>query len=207
MTELETAIRDALHSRVDALEPRETERRSRARRRWLPPTIAAAVVALLALTAALLVTRHKAADQPPAAPKSASFVGYSWRLVQIDDRQGRLTLPASTKAKVAFGQRGTMTGDDSVHALQVRYRLVPTGYQPAGQVMTSSNGLSGAISTTLKRTLFAIGSCFSSPVPGGSKPPQSAPIAATVHGNRLTLHTSDGVLTFVRRGIVRDVHG
>src|SRR5690242_502267 len=104
MTELETAIRDALHSRVDALEPRETELRSRTPRRWLPPTIAAAVVVLLTLTAALLVTRHKAADQPPAAPRSASFVGYSWRLLQIADRQGRLTLPASTKANVAFAR-------------------------------------------------------------------------------------------------------
>jgi len=200
MTELETAIRDALHSRADTFEPHETELRSRRPRRWLPPTIAAAVVMLLAVTAALLVTRHKAADQPPAAPKPASFVGYSWQLVQLDDRQGRLTLPASTKAEVTFGQRGTMTGDDSVHSLQVQYRLVTTGYQPAGQVMTSANGLGGAISTTLKRTLFAIGSCFSSSVPGGSKPPQSAPIAATVHGDRLTLHTSDGVLTFVRTG-------
>jgi hypothetical protein len=54
------------------------------------------------------------------------------------------------------------------------------------------------VSITLKRTLFAIGSCFSPSLSGGGKPPSSAPIAATVHGDRLTLHTSAGVLIFVR---------
>jgi hypothetical protein len=39
------------------------------------------------------------------------------------------------------------------------------------------------------------------------KPPPSATIPATVHGDRLTLHTNDGVLTFVRTGVVRELHG
>ncbi len=196
MIDLETAVRDALHARADAVEPRESELRSRSRR-WLPPTIAAAlVVGLVALTL-VLVTRNNATT-PPAAPKSSSFVGYRWRLVQIDDRQGRLTLPSSTKAEVEFGQRGTMTGNDTVHSLQVGYRVVATGYEPGGSLMSSGNGVAGPISTSLKRTLFAIGSCFSSTQSDGSKPPQTAPIAATVHGDRLTLHTTDGTLTFVR---------
>ena len=203
MTELETAIREALHERADAAPIRHTALVSRRRLRWFAPVLAAALVIALVAISLVLVSRHDATT-PPAAQKSSSFVGYTWRLVQIDDRQGRLTLPPSTKAEVSFGQRGTMSGNDTVHELGVRYRVVATGYQPTGPVTGSGNGLAGPISTNLKRTLFAIGSCFASAQLDGNKPPLSAPVSATVHGNRLTLHTSDGVLTFVRTGVVRE---
>jgi hypothetical protein len=205
MTDLETAIRDALRERGESVPIRNTTLVAR-RRRWVAPLLAAAlVIALVAIT--LVVVGRKNTTTPPAAPtSSSSFVGYSWRLVQIDDRQGRLTLPASTKAAVSFPRGGRMTGDDTVHALEVRYRIVPTGYQPAGPVTTSGNGLAGAISSTLKRTLFAIGSCFST-AQLDSKPPKTTPITATVHGQQLTLHTTAGVLTFVRNGTVVRIGG
>ena len=66
-----------------------------------------------------------------------------------------------------------MSGNDTVHSLQVGYRVVATGYEPSGSLMSSGNGLAGPISTSLKRTLFAIGSCFASSQSDGSKPPQT----------------------------------
>ena len=204
MTDLETAIRDALRGRADEVPIRKSSLVAR-RRRWGAPLLAAAlVIALVALTIALVARKNTTA--PPAAPTTSSFVGYSWRLVQIDDRQGRLELPASTKAAVAFPRGTEMSGNDTVHALQVRYHLVRVGYEPTGPVTTSTNGLAGPVSATLKRTLFAIGSCFST-AQRGSKPATNTPIAATVHGDRLILHTSAGVLTFVRDGTVVEISG
>ena len=204
MTDLETAIRDALQSRAEAVPVRQTALVGR-RRRWRAPVFAAAlVIALVALSLALVTRKESTAS--PTTSRSAPFVGYSWRLVLIDDRQGRLVLPASTKAAVAFPRGRDMSGNDTVHALQVRYHLVPSGYEPTGPVTSSTNGLAGPISATLKRTLFAIGSCFST-AQLGSKPPKMTPIAATVRGERLTLHTSAGVLTFVRDGAVVEISG
>ncbi len=197
MTELETLVREALHDRADAAPIRHTTLISRRRLRWVAPVLAAASVVALVAISLVLVSRHDATT-PPAAQKSSSFVGYAWRLVQIDDREGRLTLPPSTKAAVSFGRGGTMTGNDTVHALQVSYRVVTAGYRPSDSVGESNNGLAGPISSTAKRTLFAVGSCFSSSVPDGGKPALGGTIEATVHGDRLTLHTNDGVLTFVR---------
>jgi hypothetical protein len=209
MTDLETAIRDALQSRADAIDPYETILRSRRPRRWIAPLLAAALVVALVAVTLVLVARKDASKTPAAGTNRSSFVGYSWRLVQINDRQGRLTLPATTKADVSFARGGLMTGNDTVHALQVRYRVVSIGYEPVGQVTTSDDGLAGGISATLKRTLFAIGSCFSPPPSSasGTKPPPTAPIPATVHGDRLTVHVGGIVLTFVRNGTVVRIHG
>jgi Fe2+ transport system protein FeoA len=208
MTELETAIRDALQARADAVEPRYDAVRARRPRRWLAPTVAAAVVVALAAITVVFAIGRDGGGNPPSAPRQAAFVGYSWRLVRIDDRQGRLTLPVSTKAEVAFAHGGAMTGDDTVHGLQVRYRIVAGGYQPTGPVFASANGLAGPISIRLKRTLIAVGRCFSSPpLSRGIKPLPSAPIAATVDGDRLTIRTSEATMTFVRGGRVVEIKG
>ena len=196
MTDLETAIRSALQSRADEVVVRHTAMSAR-RRRWLPPILAAAlVIALVAIT--LVVVRGRDHTTPPASG-SGSFVGFRWRLVQIDDRQGRLALPASTEAAVSFGRDGQMTANDTVHGLSAHYRLVARGYETDG-VGSTANGLAGRISITLKRTLAAVGSCFSSPRGGTGKPPAMKPITASVSGDRLVLHTGYGVLTFVRAG-------
>lgn len=203
MTDLETAIRDALRSRADEVPIRHTSI-VRRRRRWVSPVLAAAlVIALVALT--LVLFARSDSTTRPAAPKISSFVGYSWRLTQIDDRQGRLTLPASTKAEVEFPRGGHMTGSDTVHALDAHYRLVPGGYEPHG-LAESGNGLAGRVSATLKRTMAAMRSCFSS-VQLDSKPPAIEPVRAAVSGDHLVLHTTVGVLTFVRGGVVIELHG
>lgn len=197
MTDLETAIRDALHARADTMPIRHSTLVVR-RRRWLPPTLAAAlVIALVAITLAVLA-RSEHHTAPPAAGKTAQFVGQRWRLVRIDDPQGRLDLPATTHASVTFERGGRMIGDDTVHGLDARYRLVPGGYDPS-ELAETANGLAGPVSGALKRTLAAVGSCFSSPGSDG-KPPSITPVRAAVHGDRLVLHTTYGVLTFVRAG-------
>ncbi|HEY2296628.1 MAG TPA: hypothetical protein VGH43_02780 [Jatrophihabitans sp.] len=195
MTDLETAIHDALQSRAEAVAIRHTTPLAR-RRRWVAPALAAAlVIALVAITLAVL--HHKPAATTPAT-RTSSFVGYRWRLVSIDDSQGHLTLPASTKAAVAFGSRAKMTGSDTVNTLSAHYRIVASGYAPDGMTV-SGTGFAGAVTAALKRTLGAVGSCFSSPQ-AGSKPPATTPVRASVSGTRLVLHTSYGVLTFVRAG-------
>jgi hypothetical protein len=197
MTDLETVIRDAMQSRAEAVPIRHSALVVR-RRRWLPPLLAAAlVIALVALTAALVA---RSDHRTPAASGNATFVGSSWRLVRIDDGQGRLMLPASTKAAVAFGRDGQMTGNDTVHALSAHYRLVASGYEP-DRMTASDNGIAGPITSAMKRTVGAMGTCFSS-VQGDSKPARLVPIAAKVQGDRLVLHTGYGVLTFVRTGPV-----
>src|SRR5690349_21772934 len=104
MTDLETAIRDALQSRADTVPIRHSTLVAR-RRRWLPPTLAAAlVIALVAITLTVLA-RSEHPTAPPATGKTAQFVGHRWRLVRIDDPQGRLELPATTRAYVTF-ERG-----------------------------------------------------------------------------------------------------
>src|SRR5690348_185947 len=197
MTDLETAIRDALRSRADAVPIRHTTLERRRRRRWLPPVLAAAlVIALVGITFAFVGRSDRTT---PAGSGGSAFVGFRWRLVQVDDGQGRLTLPASTKAAVAFGRDGQMNANDTVHGLSAHYRLVASGYETNG-VGSTANGVAGGITVALKRTLAAVGSCFSSPQGGSGKPPAMTPIAASVSGDRLVLHTSDGVLTFVRAG-------
>lgn len=195
MTDLEIAIRDALISRADSVTVHREEL-IRRRRRWLPPTLAAAlVIALVAITVVLVNHRN---TSTPAASGSSPFVGYRWKLVALDDRQGHLALPASTTAAVSFGSHGQMAGDDTVHTLSARYRVVASGYEPDAMTVTA-NGLAGRPSVALKRTLAAVGSCFSS-AHGDSKPPVTTPVRASVSGDRLVLHTSYGVLTFVRAG-------
>jgi hypothetical protein len=195
MTDLETAIREALQSRAEAVPIRHTTPLVR-RRRWVAPVLAAAlVIALVAIT--LVVLHHKPAATTPATGTS-SFVGYRWRLVRIDDRQGHLTLPATTRAAVAFASDGQMSGNDTVHTLSAHYRVVANGYAP-DRVTASGNGLAGPVTAALKRTLGAVGSCFSSPQIG-RKPPAITTVRASVSATRLVLHTGYGVLTFVRAG-------
>jgi hypothetical protein len=197
MTELETAIRDALHSRADTFVPHETELRSRRPRRWLPPTIAAAVVVLLAVTAALLVTRRTASDQPPAS-SGTGFVGYRWKLVAIDDSHGHASVPGALHANIGFSRDGKIFGDDSVNAWSGVYRLTKDGYEVLKAGGTDVGRLGGV--SLRARVVAAIDACFYTAWirPGPPYPPTR--VQARVSGTTLTLKVAGTTLT-LERGI------
>jgi hypothetical protein len=193
MTDLETTIRDALHSRAEAVQIRHSTLVAHRRRRWLPPTLAAAlVIALVALTVVALRPDHSRRTSPASDPHA--IVGHTWVLERIDDSQGTLVLPALTHIAIQFQAGGRMTGDDSIHSFDAHYRIVAAGYKPS-DVTVSGNGIAGRVPADLKRKMGAVQSCFES-VRSERKPPVIASIPASVSGNHLVLHTSYGVLTF-----------
>jgi hypothetical protein len=208
MTELETAIRDALHFRADTIDPRETDLRTRRSRRWLPPIIAAAVVVLLAVTAALLVTRHKATDQAPTAG-GAGFVGYRWKLVAIDDHYGHLAIPASLHPEVSFGKDRSYTVDDTVNFNSGTFTIEAGGYDP-GSMSSTLVGFAGDPAGAVGRILAATRLIINDSGSAGSGRSTHYLVPVRLRGTVMIIEISGTRMTFAQDGVTkpaRPYHG
>lgn len=195
-TELESAIRDALLSRVAAIVPHETDLRRPGRgRRWLPPALAAVAVVLVAVAASVVAAIRSHDSSGPAASPMASAVGYRWRLTAVVDKYGRLTVPAALRATVAFGPDGSIGADDTVNGYSGDYRLTGHGYEVTTDLFSTAVGFVGPATSARGRVIAAIGSVL----------PRAVEVPASVAGHTLTLHgTNSSVLTLTRDGLARN---
>lgn len=197
--DLHTAIRDALHADdITAADLRYSELRQTRPRRAHQGFAIAGAVAAVAIVAVVLAFTGGRADHNGATGKGGpetGIVGYRWRLVRLNDSYGSLPVPASLHAQIAFAPNDYVLGNDTVNALQGRYRITASGYavRNAGTTLVGV----GDVPQQRKRTIAAVDAMFF--------PVESAPgnveVAVSVHGSMLTLRRTGFTLTLRRAGV------
>ncbi len=201
MTELETAIREALHSRAESVPIRETTLVA-PHRRWLAPVLAAVLVIALAVTALVLVTRRTSPTTPPGSATLAGYVGYRWRLVAIDDRYGHLAIPASLHPEVSFGKDRSYTVDDTVNFNAGTFTPEADGYDP-GPMSSTLVGFAGDPSGAVGRIVAATRLIINDSGSAGSQQPMHHLVPVRLHGTTMIVEVGGTRMTFARDGLTK----
>lgn len=202
--DLHTEIRDALHAdditARDLRYPNLRSPRPRRPREVFAIAGAAAVVAVVAVALAVAVGHRD--QHPPAAGRGSltGVVGYRWQVFRVVDSSGALSVPASLHAQVAFAPNGYVLGNDTVNAIQGKYRVTGAGYT----VRNSSTTLVGVgdVSQQRKRTIAGVDAMFSAVVttPSNGRP-RPFEVAVSLRNGTLTLSRAGFTLILHRDGV------
>lgn len=204
-TELTDAIRDALRAeQISAVDLRQPVLRERTRRRprafrVLAATVSAAVVVAIALVLSIMESGQH--GTPPAAPGGdavAGIVGYRWDVIGVQDEHGTISVPKSLGAEVGFTRDGHVFGDDTVNALQGRYRATPGGYrvQHGG---TTYVGYAGT-DPIRQRVIAAVDGLFLAYAATPDSIPTPVTVAVHLDGDRLSLRHGATTVILTRAG-------
>lgn len=114
-------------------------------------------------------------------------IGYTWNVLTLTDKHGRLTLPSRLHATIEFDRYGLVIGNDTVNTAKARFGLTGDGYVVAHRVTTSAVGYAGQ-DPTLTRLIAAVNTMVSG----------DAAVIATIDSDTLTLHRNGIALTLHR---------
>jgi DNA-directed RNA polymerase specialized sigma24 family protein len=205
-SELPNAIRQALHAdELAAADLRQPALRDAPPRRpgtrILAATGSAAAIATVAVVLAVVLPAHSG-DRQSAGSAGAlgGVVGHRWRVTGLHDAHGTLAVPTSLRAEVGFTRDGYVLGDDTVNALQGRYRETTDGYtlRDGGTTLAAYAGKD----PDRLRVIAAVDALFLVIVDsvGSRQPAPTVRVAARFDGQRLTLERGGTVLSFTRSG-------
>jgi hypothetical protein len=105
--------------------------------RWLSPVSARLMMAILAMVAGC-------ASAPSSRTSAAAgqFVGFRWRIGEVQHGAKHVTIPAALHGYVAFARDHTLLADDSVNTYFGHYRAATDSFRPV-QVGTTLVGYVG----------------------------------------------------------------
>jgi hypothetical protein len=200
-TDLEGAIRDALHAdgigAGQLLYPALRVPVRRRPARLLAAAGAAAAVAVVAIVATLLVSGHRGPGQAGTDPL-AGVIGYRWRVIQLADQRGAVSLPKSLDAQIGFTRDGYVLGNDTVNAMQGKYQVTAGGYT----VRDGGGTLAGYVGDDPLRTrlINAVDAMFVTVVATGEQTPPPLIVQASLTSGTLTLRRDGTTLTLEQHG-------
>ena len=88
--------------------------------------------AVVVVTVTVLATLFSscASSRDRANPASPTWVGWTWRIVEVQHGTARTSIPAALNGSVAFAPDRTLRADDAVNAYFGSYALDGEGYRP-----------------------------------------------------------------------------
>ena len=82
------------------------------------------------LTSTALVMTSCGSSLPNAGGGSASWVGYTWRITEVQHGTNSMSIPAALNGFVAFAPDQTLSANDGVNFYFGRYLVESYGYRP-----------------------------------------------------------------------------
>jgi hypothetical protein len=155
--------------------------------------------ASLGAVAALAIAGCASSGSASATPKNgvASAVGYRWRVDQIRDGHGVLSIARSSHAEIALTRDGYVLGSDTVNGLQGRYRATRIGYAVTEPIIGGVGGTGGAPDQA--RIVSALDAMFAATSDSlTATPPKRIDVAVTTRGRTLVLTRGAISVTLVR---------
>ena len=201
--ELERVITDALRGTqiadTDLIYPTLRTQVPRNSRRLAAALGTAAAVVIAAVAGVLVANRDGGQHQVASGDSLAGVVGHRWRVTDVVDDHGTLTIPASMHAEVGFTRDGYVLGDDTVNALQATYTRTATGYRADDGASTLVGSVS--LNDVQKRTIAAVDDLFLATVDAATDapPPLTVTVKLELNG-QLTLDAQGVDLTLTRIG-------
>jgi hypothetical protein len=153
---------------------------------------AAAVVAVVLVLATPV---HDGRRRPTAGPL-VGVIGFHWRVTQVVDAHGRVTVPRSWRAEIGFSPDGRVLGNDTVNALQADYAVDRGGYV-ARDAAIGAVGVAG-VTPLRARTIGAVDAMFLTVATGPGQSAQPVRVAVRLHDDTLTLRRHRSTLTLIR---------
>lgn len=155
---------------------------------------AVACVALVAVGVAALTHDDSGHRASPTGGAEAGIVGYRWKLTQVIDGYGTLTV-AGWPVMLAFTPDGYMSSNDRCNGISGRYRLRDRGYD-VHNVNSTLVGCRFPAGSADARIMNAIDAAFNL-VPPGSAGHEAPDVAARLDGSTLYLTPSGSGITIV----------
>jgi hypothetical protein len=129
------------------------------------------------------------------------IIGYRWRVVEVVDSHGALSVPSALEARIGFSRDGYVFGKDTVNALTGNYELTNGGYRVRNGGTTL---LPHQYDDDRERIIAAVHAMFYPVGKPGESPPDLV-IQARLEGEQLSLQRDDVTLTLERVGTQPDM--
>jgi hypothetical protein len=155
----------------------------------------------------------RAADRSPLHRSSSSgriehvdgaltgMIGHRWRIVEVVDSRGALSVPSALEARIGFSSDGYVFGKDTVNALQGNYELTNGGYRVRNGGTTL---LPHQYDHDRERIIAAVDAMFY-PVGKPGESPRRLVVQARLEGEQLWLQRDDITLTLKLVGTQPDM--
>jgi hypothetical protein len=202
-TDLDTAIRDALHEREIGYDDlRYPELRAPRRRFGGVAAAATAVAAVAAVAAVLAAVSWPDGGTGGGGTRAAGggfgdVLGYQWKVSALVDADGELAVPHPEGAMIGFTHHGYVVGDDSVNSIGAHYAATATGYSVTDAATTL---VACDCEPDRARVIAAVDAMFFATWDGEGPHAPAVDVAVQVSGDMLTLSANGVTLTLTRDG-------
>jgi hypothetical protein len=130
-----------------------------------------------------------------------AIIGYRWRVVEVVDSHGALSVPSALEARIGFSRDGYVLGKDTVNALQGNYELTNGDYRVRNGGTTL---IAHQYDHDRERIIAAVDAMFYSVGKPGESPPDLI-VQARLEREQLSLKRDDITLTLERVGTQPDM--